>query len=228
MRKCRVHKLQKTQTILSGSSEDADLTLEDELRALSTEKKEQLLHDAGITVNRPPMITHCMTTTLLSLIQYSNLWELLLGVAARAAEMRKYEENGTELGWSVSPLLLNLTVHVGVETCNAFCFLAKREAIITNSPKSEVLCNLLGKLSFILIQFNARAILASFVSEVGVTAGGSQGSRNEEREAIITNSPKSEVLCNLLGKLSFILIQFNARAILARSGLVLDQEIDPE
>ena len=57
MRKCRVHELQKTQTILSGSSEDADLTLEDELRALSTEKKEQLLHDAGITVNRPPMIT---------------------------------------------------------------------------------------------------------------------------------------------------------------------------
>ena len=48
MRKCRVHKLQKTRTILSGSSEDADLMLEDELRALSTEKKEQLLHDAGI------------------------------------------------------------------------------------------------------------------------------------------------------------------------------------
>ena len=62
MRKCRVHELQKTQTILSGSSEDADLMLEDELRALSTEKKEQLLHDAGITVNRPPMITHCNNT----------------------------------------------------------------------------------------------------------------------------------------------------------------------
>ena len=29
--------------------------LEDELRALSMEKKEQLLHDAGITVNIPPM-----------------------------------------------------------------------------------------------------------------------------------------------------------------------------
>ncbi|KAL5487241.1 hypothetical protein EMCRGX_G019818 [Ephydatia muelleri] len=54
-RKCRVHKLQKTRTILSGSSEDADLMLEDELRALSTEKKEQLLHDAGITVNILPM-----------------------------------------------------------------------------------------------------------------------------------------------------------------------------
>ena len=29
--------------------------LEDELGALSTEKKEQLLHDAGITANIPPM-----------------------------------------------------------------------------------------------------------------------------------------------------------------------------
>ena len=34
---------------LSASTEDADLMLEDELRALSSEKKEQLLHDAGIT-----------------------------------------------------------------------------------------------------------------------------------------------------------------------------------
>ena len=32
-----------------------DFMLEDELRALSTEKKEQLLHDAGITVNIPLM-----------------------------------------------------------------------------------------------------------------------------------------------------------------------------
>ena len=53
--KCSVHELQKAQTILSGSSEDADLMLEDELRALSMEKKEQLLHDAGITVNIPLM-----------------------------------------------------------------------------------------------------------------------------------------------------------------------------
>ena len=44
-----------TSSILSGSSEDADLMLEDELKALSTEKKEQLLHDAGITVNIAPM-----------------------------------------------------------------------------------------------------------------------------------------------------------------------------
>ena len=44
----------------SASTEDADLMLEDELRALSPEKKEQLLHDAGITstvttVNIQPM-----------------------------------------------------------------------------------------------------------------------------------------------------------------------------
>ena len=82
------------------------------------------------------------------------------GVAARAAEMRKYEENDTELGWMCVLLAVESYGAWGVETCNAFCFLAKRESIITNSQKSEVLCNLLGKLSFILIQFNARAILA--------------------------------------------------------------------
>ena len=48
------------------------------------------------------------------------------------------------------------------------------------------------------------------------------------RQAIITNSPKSKVLCVLFGRLSFILIQSNARAIPARSGLVLDWEVDPE
>ena len=47
-------------------------------------------------------------------------------------------------------------------------------------------------------------------------------------EAILTNSPKSEVLCDLFGRLSFILIQSNARAIVARPGLVLDQEVDLE
>ena len=47
-------------------------------------------------------------------------------------------------------------------------------------------------------------------------------------EAILTNSPKSEVLCDLFCRLSFILIQSNARAIVARPGLVLDQEVDLE
>ena len=48
----------------------------------------------------------------------------------------------------------------GVEACNAFSFLARREGIITNTPKSKVLGDLFGRLSFILIQSNTRAILA--------------------------------------------------------------------
>ena len=48
----------------------------------------------------------------------------------------------------------------GVEACNAFSFLARREGIITNTPKSKVLGDLFGSLSFILIQSNTRAILA--------------------------------------------------------------------
>ena len=41
------------------------------------------------------------------------------------------------------------------------------------------------------------------------------------------NTPKSKVLGDLFSRLSFILMQSNARAILARSGLVLDCEADP-
>ena len=77
--------------------------------------------------------------------------------------MRKHEENDakcTELGWMCVPLAVKCHVAWGVEACNAFSILARREAIITNSPKSKVLCNLFGRLSFILIQSNARAILA--------------------------------------------------------------------
>ena len=43
--------------------------------------------------------------------------------------------NALNLAGCVSPLLLNLTVLWGVEACNAFFFLARLEAIITNSPK---------------------------------------------------------------------------------------------
>ena len=68
--------------------------------------------------------------------------------------------NALNLAGCVSPLQLNVTVLGESEACNAFSFLARREAIITNSPKSEVLCDLFGRLSFILIQSNARAILA--------------------------------------------------------------------
>ena len=82
------------------------------------------------------------------------------GVAARAAEMRKHEENDakcTELGWMCVPLAVECNSAWGVEACNAFSFLVKCEAIITNSPKS---CDLFGRLSFILIQSNTRAIPA--------------------------------------------------------------------
>ena len=44
-----------TRSMLSVGAEDADILFEDELRALSKEKKEKLLHDdAGITINIPP------------------------------------------------------------------------------------------------------------------------------------------------------------------------------
>ena len=40
---------------------------------------------------------------------------------------------------------------------------------------------------------------------------------------IITNTPKSKILGDLFGGLSFMLIQSNAKAILARSGLACPQ-----
>ena len=39
-----------TRSILSAGAEDADILFEDEL---SEERKEKLLHDAGITINIP-------------------------------------------------------------------------------------------------------------------------------------------------------------------------------
>ena len=53
-RKRRVHELQMTRSILSAGAEDADTLFEDELRCLSEERKEKVLHDAGITINIPP------------------------------------------------------------------------------------------------------------------------------------------------------------------------------
>jgi len=43
-----------TRSILSAGAEDADMLFEDELRCLSEERKEKILHDAGITINIPP------------------------------------------------------------------------------------------------------------------------------------------------------------------------------
>ena len=45
-RKRRVHELQMTWSILSAGAEDADMLFEDELRCLSEERKEKILHDA--------------------------------------------------------------------------------------------------------------------------------------------------------------------------------------
>ena len=43
-----------TRSILSAGAEDADILFEDELRCLSEERKEKVLHEAGITINIPP------------------------------------------------------------------------------------------------------------------------------------------------------------------------------
>ena len=43
-----------TRSILSAGAEDADILFEDELRCLGEERKEKVLHDAGITISIPP------------------------------------------------------------------------------------------------------------------------------------------------------------------------------
>ncbi|KAL5499465.1 hypothetical protein EMCRGX_G010891 [Ephydatia muelleri] len=46
------------------------------------------------------------------------------------------------------------------------------------------------------------------------------------REAILTNCSKSQVLGNLYGRLSIVLVRANTRAILARSLQVADMQVD--
>ena len=53
-RKRRVLELQRTRNILSGSSDDSGILFEDEVRALSADQRQQLLHSAGITLNIEP------------------------------------------------------------------------------------------------------------------------------------------------------------------------------
>ena len=68
------------------------------------------------------------------------------GVAAKAAESHKYEKNDkkcSELGWQYT-----------------FSYIAMQEAIHTKCSKSQVLGDLYGRLSIILVQANAMAILA--------------------------------------------------------------------
>ncbi|KAL5516417.1 hypothetical protein EMCRGX_G001733 [Ephydatia muelleri] len=52
--KRRVLELQRTRNILSGSSDDSGILFEDEVRALSAEQRQQLLHSAGIKLNIEP------------------------------------------------------------------------------------------------------------------------------------------------------------------------------
>ena len=47
-------KLQRTHNILSGSSDDSGILFEDEVRALSADQRQQLLHSAGIKLNIEP------------------------------------------------------------------------------------------------------------------------------------------------------------------------------
>ncbi|KAL5474652.1 hypothetical protein EMCRGX_G026634 [Ephydatia muelleri] len=53
-RKRHVLELQRTHNILSGSSDDSGILFEDEVRALSADQRQQLLHSAGIKLNIEP------------------------------------------------------------------------------------------------------------------------------------------------------------------------------
>ena len=71
-----------------------------------------------------------------------------VGVAAGAAEMRKHEGNDTkcaEHGWVCIPFAAVVPRH---------------EGIMTNTPKSKALGERFCRLSFILMQSNARSNLA--------------------------------------------------------------------
>ena len=84
-------------------------------------------------------------------------------MAAKAAESRKHKQNDTkcsELGWQCIPLAVETYGAWGEEARNAFSCIAMREAILTNCSKSQVLGDLYGRLSIVLVRANARAILA--------------------------------------------------------------------
>ena len=84
------------------------------------------------------------------------------GVAARAAEQRKHSENVgkcKELGWRCIPLVVETYGAWGSEAIQVFSIVASRLAVRTNSSKSRALATLYGRLSLILVQANAGAIL---------------------------------------------------------------------
>ena len=63
-RKRRVHELQKTREHLSASSSDSDILLQEEIRAMTNEERQQLLHDAGITLEIQPIDELAMKSML--------------------------------------------------------------------------------------------------------------------------------------------------------------------
>ena len=80
-----------------------------------------------------------------------------------SCRIKKHEQNDTkcsELGWQCIPLAVETYGAWGEEACNAFSCIAMREAILTNCSKSQVLGDLYGRLSIVLVRANARAILA--------------------------------------------------------------------
>ena len=82
------------------------------------------------------------------------------GVAAKAAESRKHEQNDTKCSELGIPLAVETYGAWGEEACNAFSCIAMREAILTNCSKSQALGDLYGRLSIVLVRANTRAILA--------------------------------------------------------------------
>ena len=84
------------------------------------------------------------------------------GSAAVAAELRKHSANDakcSELGWTCIPLVAESYGAWGNEAMQAFSRLASYLATRTNSPKSNVVCSLYGRLNLTLVRANARALL---------------------------------------------------------------------
>jgi len=94
-----------------------------------------------------------------SLIQEAGL---TAGSAAVVAEQRKHAENGAkcfELGWVCIPLIVESYGAWGKEAIKVFSRLASHLATRSNSPKSQVISSLYGRLNLTLVRANARALL---------------------------------------------------------------------
>ena len=54
-RKRRIHEVQNIRSIIGVNSKGSELILGDEIRVLSVEKKQELLHSAGVQIEMLPM-----------------------------------------------------------------------------------------------------------------------------------------------------------------------------